>query len=66
MCSFLSQIFIYDNPPPTGVKFNPAMMPLVEEVLVKMPSVDQVASLKEDESTLKLCKTCKCEERMGG
>lgn len=41
------------------VKFNPSKMPLIEEMLKKMPTLDQVVSLTEDESTLKLCKTCK-------
>lgn len=55
--SFLSQIYLYDRP--GEVKFNPNKTELIQEVLQKMPTLDQVASLTEDESTLKLCKTCK-------
>jgi len=40
------------------VKFNPSIAPFVDYLLPKMPTLEQIVSLKEDESTLKLCKTC--------
>ncbi len=57
--SVLSQIHIFDLPGVATVKFNPKKADLIQELFQKMPTLEQLPSLTEDEDTLKLCKTCK-------